>query len=78
MLGLIETILKLAVQVFIFFVTLAVRIVSGILGALWSAFQNRAPRNAYQSPLAPTYRPSAKVYHHKPHSHKRRKQWRRR
>jgi len=71
--GLIETILKLAVQVALFFVTLAVNLITGIVRALWFAFQSRAPRHAYQSPLAPTYRPRAKAY-----SRRRRKQWRRR
>ncbi|MHC2315129.1 hypothetical protein ACVIHC_002175 [Bradyrhizobium diazoefficiens] len=70
---LIETILKLAAQIFMFFVTMAIRVISSIVGALWSAYQNRAPRPAYQSPLARTSqgRPNKYPRH-------RRKKWRRR
>jgi hypothetical protein len=70
---LIETVLKLATQVFLFFVTLAVRIISSIVGALWSAYQSRAPRSAFQSPLA-----RASRYHRSDYSRGRRKRWRRR
>lgn len=75
--SLIETILKLAVQLAIFVMTMTIKVISSIVGALWSAlvsaFQNRAPRNAYQSPLAQASRPRAKHY-----PRRRRKQWRRR
>jgi hypothetical protein len=43
-LRLIETILKLYVQLLIFCVTLLVKVVSAIVGALWQAWLNRAPR----------------------------------
>lgn len=70
---LLEAVLKLTVQLFIFFVTLTVNIVSGIVRALWQAWLNRAPRNAPPSNLK---RAIAKPRRHYPH--KGRKQWRRR
>jgi hypothetical protein len=69
--NLIGTILSLAVQVFTFCITLAVKILSGIVGALWSAYQNRRP--ALQRNLAQGSSPRAKGY-----PRKRRKQWQRR
>lgn len=64
---LLESILRLAVQLFTFFVELAVRIISGIVGALWSAYQSRAPRHAFQSTLSRTSRPRANNYPRRRH-----------
>lgn len=71
---LLEAILKLAVQLFTFFVTLAVRIISAIVGALWQAWLNRSPRHAMQSPPARGSRPHAKLHNQRrrrKHGHRR-------
>jgi len=70
---LLESVLKLAAQIFLFFVTMAIRVISSLVGALWSAYQNRAPRPAYQSPLARASQSRANNY-----PRHRRKKWRRR
>lgn len=57
--GLIETILKLTVQIFIWAVELTLRLISGLMGALWSAWVNRAP-NRQESPLKRAVRPPHK------------------
>lgn len=70
---LIEAVLKIAAQLLMFFVTLAVRIISGIVGALWQAYQNRAPRHAPPNHLA-----RAAANNRPRYPKGRRKQWRRR